>query len=418
MIQVAERFLNNDYILNLLNKVYMLIVGLFTTAFLTRYFGVALKGEYAFLMQIVQISILIFNFGVYQSYYFNFRKYGREIFEKYINIFKFQFLTYIIIAGIIFFVEKKSSVLIIILLICTGIFRTQLENIMLVENLRFKIKLNIIIKTIVMLIYYIVFFMAETFLYLPFVISIFIDVIIIVAYLNHTNSLRLEFNIDISFLFEVIRFGIIPMFTSLLLVFNYSIDIVFLKYLGNVTDLGLYATAAGIVNYVWIIPDTFKDVLYSRISNGEDSSSIVMAIRVSVITIIAIMILFGLSGKFVLSILYGSDFVDAYGVVLILMIGAISMVFFKITGVVFLTEGRRYAYFFVLLTSAICNCVMNYYLIPYCGKYGAAFASVFSYSICGISFLLYFMKLKKLKPKSFIKFTESEAKIIRQLTNK
>jgi Na+-driven multidrug efflux pump len=64
-------------------------------------------------------------------------------------------------------------------------------------------------------------------------------------------------------------------------------------------------------------------------------------------------------------------------------------------GVVFLSEGKRLFYFLTLLISVLINIISNVITIPLYGMYGAAFSSVISYSICGLAFLIYFIRVKK-----------------------
>ena len=48
------------------------------------------------------------------------------------------------------------------------------------------------------------------------------------------------------------------------------------------------------------------------------------------------------------------------------------------------------------------NVLLNILLIPRIGMYGAAIASVFSYTICGLILLLYFCKLYNMNVMNFV----------------
>ena len=51
------------------------------------------------------------------------------------------------------------------------------------------------------------------------------------------------------------------------------------------------------MNYVWLIPDAFKDVVFSRVAREEKSASIPFAIKCSIIILIAMVVGFSLFGK-------------------------------------------------------------------------------------------------------------------------
>ena len=58
----------------------------------------------------------------------------------------------------------------------------------------------------------------------------------------------------------------------------------------------------------------------------------------------------------------------------------------------FNARGKQKVSFWILLLSVIINIVMNFIFIPVYGIIGAAFASVLSYSVCGLLFTYIFMR--------------------------
>ena len=79
--------IQNDYIFTLINKVSTIILGLFTSAFINRYAGPALKGEYTILLNYVNIFAVIANLGIYQAYPYYKRKKTPNVLKKFVNIF-------------------------------------------------------------------------------------------------------------------------------------------------------------------------------------------------------------------------------------------------------------------------------------------------------------------------------------------
>ncbi|MGM0830638.1 MAG: polysaccharide biosynthesis C-terminal domain-containing protein [Bacillota bacterium] len=290
-----------------------------------------------------------------------------------------------------------------------------MESTMAVENIRLKIKLNLVNVTLKMLAYAFMYsFLVSNLLY-PVIITISINIITISIYTYFSKVLPIPSKTNFSFIKEVLIYSWLPMITSLLLTFNYSIDILFLKHLGSAVELGLYSTAVGIINYFWLLPDAFKEVLVSRVARTSSNKSTIMAIKLSMYSTLIIILLFFLLGRQAIEVLYGLEFSDAYLVTLMLSFGALSMIFFKIIGVVFLAEGKRWFFFITLFISVIMNILANYVTIPKFGMYGATFSTIISYTICGTTFLLYFIKVKNIKFSELVLISSTEMAQLKKL---
>lgn len=403
-----SKILRNDYSLNFINKIYTIMLGLVSSAFLTRYLGVIYRGEYSYITQIVLVLTLVFNLGIHQSYSFFYRKNNGGVFEKYISIYIIQFIVHSVIAILLIIFFNNNLYVYVAILLPFSVINQQMESTMAVENIRLKIKLHMFNVTIRMISFGIMFLFIETSLLPPILLTIFLNTLSVIIYFYYSKVKPNQITKDRSFFKEVVTYSWVPMLTALLITLNYSVDIFFLKHMGSAIELGLYSTAVGIVNYFWLIPDSFKEVLVSKVAREYSTKSTLLAIKISVTSVALIIVVFIFLGKFAIALLYGQAFVDSYKVTLILSLGAISMVFYKMIGVVLLSEGKRWVYFFSLLISVIANIIANIFLIPIYGMYGAALGSIISYSICGLSFLFYFAKDKKLKIKDIVFFDSTE----------
>lgn len=414
---MIRKLFSNDYSLNLFNKVITIIMGLFSSVFLTRYLGVELRGEYGYITQIVSILSIFLNLGLHQSYSYYYKKSEDKIklFNDYINIYILQFILYLISSLILsFFLENKLFVL-SILLVPSTVLLIAMEATMAVENIRLKIKVHIYSLTLKTVCFMIIYFFLDTSLFIPILIIIITNIINAILYLFYYKIKPNIFNVDFIFLKTVINFSWIPMLTSLLVTLNYNVDIFFLEYAGDYIELGLYSTAVGIINYIWIIPDAFKEVLVSRVTRTDSNTPTIFAAKISFYAVLTTILGFFLFGELFIKILYGESFVDSYLVTVILSLGSISMLYYKIIGVQFLAEGKRYFYFFTLFFSVILNVVLNYFLIPNYGMYGAAITSILSYTVCGGTFLFYFTKVKQVKILEFFVFNENEVIMLKKI---
>lgn len=399
---MIKNYLKNDFCLSMFNKVMIIILGFLSSAFSTRYLGIQYKGEYSYITQVANIFVLFLNLGIYQSYSYNYRIYGEGLHKKYIDICFLQFIVYCVVFGILVLLSKSLTIALIFLLVPFNILKIQFENIMLVENIRRKIYINIFNNAILVIVYAILYFFFNPNLIVIILLTVIIDIITVIWYLYKFKYMPKILNVDFTFLKLILSFGIIPMITGVLSTLNYNIDIIFVKNMCTAEQLSIYSLVAGIMSYIWYIPDAFKDVLFSKVARSTNNKPVIMSSQLSLLFMGITFIGFTIFGNTFLSVVYGNDFLPAYPVILIVFLGSISMTFFKLFGVVFLAEGRRYFYFFSLLSSVLLNVILNFILIPVLNIYGAAIASVISYNVCGLTFLIYFSKVKNIKIRELI----------------
>lgn len=417
VINLISKIMRNDYSLNLLNKFYTIFMGLFSSIFLTRYLGVILRGDYAVITQIVSILTIILNLGIHQSYSFFYKNSEDKdkLFKKYINIYSLQFLFYLLISIFLaFFIDNKLFVL-SFLLVPSSILNIVMEATMAVENIRLKIKMHMVSVTIRALAFILMFYFIEQNIIVPILLTIFINILSSIIYLVSYRILPNILDIDYKFMLKIINYSWLPMIASLLMTLNYSVDIFILEYMGDPIELGLYSTAVSIINYIWLVPDSFKEVLVSRVTRTDSDEPTIFASKISFYAVLIIIICFILFGETAISIMYGKSFIDSYLVTVILSVGSVSMLYFKIIGVQLLAEGRRYFYFLSLLASVLLNVVLNYIFIPKYGMYGAAGASVVSYTVCGFLYLIYYVKLKNINIVKFYLFSKQEISDIKKI---
>lgn len=413
-----RRLLKNDYALSIISKIVLIGTGFLTSSFSTRYLGLAFKGEYGYITQIVNVLVLILNFGFYQSYSYNFRREGDLIYKKYISLFVYQFICYGALAVCMAGITRSFTVCMVAMLTPFQVLKIQMDNIMLVQNVRMRLYANISSALMVMICYFMLYQFAPSGIFPIVAVTVAIDILVILVYLLSERTAPKIKSLSTVFMKQVARFGFLPMLSTLLVTLNYSVDIFFLKRMASPIELSMYSTAAGVMNYVWLVPDAFKDILFSRVARNDKKNSVAFSVKVSLLILVVITIGFVIFGKLFLSIMYGSPFLPAYGVILVLFLGVYSMVFFKLFGIVFLAEGKRVAHFLILLTSVTINMILNYFLIPKFGMYGAAYASVGSYNICGILFLWYYAKSSGQKMRDFVLITKTDIEAVKSVFRK
>lgn len=405
----------NDYIFTLINKVSTIILGLFTSAFINRYAGPALKGEYTVLLNYVNIVAVIANLGIYQAYPYYKRKKIPNVLEKFVNVFYYQFFIYLLIFIIALFVTKNSLIITILFILPFSVLTNQLNFIMMVEYIYYRNKVNIILAIIKLALSLFLFFVCSRNL-IFLVINLFLyDFILLIFYLV---KLKIKISIkyfDKSFIISIVKFGIIPMITSLLINLNYKLDVLMLdKYVDN-TFVGYYAVGVALAELAWLIPDTFKDVLFAKTSNSDSIDQIVKCLKISFYAILIVIIGVISFGRIFIVVMYGKEFIKSYGVTVVLFLGVPAMAWFKIISTLYLAQGKRYFYLISLLVSVVLNFIANIIMIPKLSIYGAALASIVSYTICGGMFLLDFIRIYKIKIKDIFLISKNDIKVLKNI---
>ena len=99
-------------------------------------------------------------------------------------------------------------------------------------------------------------------------------------------------------------------------------------------------------------------------------------------------------------------------VVVILFIGNIPMIFYKIIITLFLAQGKKVLVFIIMLFSILFGLFWFFFLIPLYGIIGSAIAATISHLICGLLFLRFFLKFEEVKIKDILKIKKEDIHFI------
>ena len=115
-----------------------------------------------------------------------------------------------------------------------------------------------------------------------------------------------------------------------------------------------------------------------------------------------------LLGRPVIRLLAGAEYLPAYPVTVLLIVGILPMSYFKIIGTLLLAQGKKGVYLAMLTGSVVVNIVCNLFTIPLWGKMGAALSSVVSYTVAGGLFLIYYLRTYHVAAREVFVFSPAE----------
>ncbi len=405
------------YIIAAVSKVSIVFISMITSALINRCLGVAIKGEYVYITNWANIIIAILSFGIGQTYSTYRRKYG----EKALNTFVLLTLVQSGLSFVIFIVSNvlklDYNIRMIMLISSIGILRNNILYIAAIEDIQKRDFNNVIYKIIYLFLVLIAYFIAMKSLSAMIILTTIDEVIIVLG-----TFMQYKFKPSFKFLeeenislFKIYKLGIISMLMLLMITLNYNVDVIFLERMSTKENMGLYSVAVQFANLLWLIPDAFKDVIFSKTAKKDSLNEIIIVTKLSLYMSIIIILGFIVVGKFTIYILYGNEFLDSFIPTIILLIGSLSMILYKLIHPIYISKGKQGLVLKILSLAVIINITMNLILIPIMDINGAAIASVLSYTFCSIIFVIIFCKEYKLKYSNLIIIRKSEIKSIKNI---
>jgi O-antigen/teichoic acid export membrane protein len=390
--------LKNPYTFSVISKIFGVLVGLLFTIFQSRYLGAEIKGQVATVNSIVSITSIIFGLGIYHAYPYFKRNSDTDVMPVFLKISLLLLAVYTAISAIAllsFQLSPKNVAVFIItpLLAYDGIvsYITLIE----VPNKRSATDMAVNLAELVLLI--ILWIVAPP----SFVIGVIvITVKDVVKALIFTFWWRKRIFVPSEsiriWIPRLVKFGFFPMLSLLMTTLNYRVDVLMLN--GRVTDaaIGVYSVGVLLAERIWMIPDAMKGVMVSHIAKGKDANETANVIRICNTVCLVIILGIVALGKPFIDIAFGAEYNGAYQVTLILLAGVFSMIYYKLIASYNIAMGKQIVSFVLLSVGVVCNVIANLILIPMLGIYGAGIASVISYAICSMLFIVYFCRTTKI----------------------
>lgn len=379
-------------------KLMCVAIGFANSILINRCLGVALRGEYTLITNWASLIQLFLNLGIGAAYP-AFKKHnpqnGKRVFST------VAFVISLVYSSIIVFIVPffSSRIQYVLLLAIISAIENIIIYIAIVEDVAKRNAINIltsIVHTIILAgIFVLLKQNLDAIMIAVLLNHLMLCVSIVVLYRIGSFDIR---QINFSVLKEIFSIAIPSMLMNLLMYLNYHADILCLGYLiDDSVQIGLYGTAVTLGNMLWIIPDAFKDVIFNRATKRDNPKEILLAIAFNFLLCCIVLVGFVFLGKPFLSLMYGPDYVPAYPLVLLMFLGTLPMILYKLIHPIYITNGHPGVVVCLLGLAVIINIIGNFIFIPRFEGVGAAVSSVISYSICGIAFFVKFIKDYKRK---------------------
>ncbi len=187
-----------------------------------------------------------------------------------------------------------------------------------------------------------------------------------------------------------------PLMLSSAFILVYTrIDQVMLKFMTTNFNVGVYDAAARISEIWYFIPSLIISSIFPAILNSKKVSIEFFEQRLtklySLVFYLAIIVALPISiySNYIIKILYGNDFMQAAPVLSIYVWAGIPIFLTIAINTYLLAENKNKISFIGSFIGMTTNIILNLWLIPIHGIYGAAFATLISYSFIPLSILIF-----------------------------
>lgn len=396
-------------------KIVVLMLGLLVTPILVRIIGSSLYGDYAFILALLGITMILVNAGIFDGT----RKYIAEnrdernweenVFGFYLRIalvlavlaaLGFSAVAWFGFAGRLFDLESNLHLYLLGILIVSRqayfVFRGGLMGLGLEERSE---PLNVLKKTAFSItglaLAYIGYGVAG--LLIGHIVAVLLVTVLafgillkqmdlsVVLKRTHTQIPRRE-------LLSFNSWSIVLIF---LIASLYHIDILLLRPMAGSQETGFYKAALVVAEFLWLVPTAFQTILLhssSEMWSNDDTERInsvtSKATRFNLTLVLLLAIgLAALATDFV-SIYYGSEFEGAILPLLLLLPGVVG--FAVARPILAVGQGKGALRILILATgtAALINLILNLLLIPRFGTAGAAIATSIGYGSMVVFHLL------------------------------
>ena len=206
------------------------------------------------------------------------------------------------------------------------------------------------------------------------------------------SEYKISFLPDKEVILSLVKFGVGYATALLIMQLNYRIDILLLRELSTLDQVGYYSLGVAISDKLWQLPTAMGVVVLSRTANMLDETSLNQSVsrllRISFILVLFAAVVLWFIIPYFLPLIFGAKFVPSVDVVRAMLPGIVIFVLPRILNSRFAGSGQPKVLIAIFVPALIINILLNLLWIPSFGAIGAAWASNVSYAFGAIILLI------------------------------
>jgi len=228
--------------------------------------------------------------------------------------------------------------------------------------------------------------------------------------------LHREFKIHLHFQPEIIRnllsMGILFALSFIVIQLNFRIDILLLRELSSLEEVGYYALGVSVAEKIWQLPFAIGIVLMSRTANASDQEAINLTtaklVRVSLVAGIIASFAMIIISPFVVPLIWGDKFIPSILVIQSILPGILFISIFRVLSSRLSGIGKPQVAIYVFLPALVLNVLLNFLWIPKYDAFGAVLATNVSYTLGTLGYIFVYSRIVKMSVLKIFAFQKSD----------
>ncbi|TRZ71292.1 MAG: hypothetical protein D4R97_06890 [Bacteroidetes bacterium] len=218
---------------------------------------------------------------------------------------------------------------------------------------------------------------------------------------------------------SMVKLGLVNAVAIFVMQLNYRLDVLMLKKLSSLEQVGFYAVATQIAEQVWHIPYAIETIILSRSANTKDESGVTSVVtsifRVSMLAGLLISVIIFFVAPYLIPLIFGSEFTSSVPMIQAILPGVLILVGFRILNSRLTGQGKPEVAIYTFVPALVLNFIANLFLIPRFGGMGAVWSTNISYTLGSIAFLIVYSKKIRMPVREILTFKKSDFIFFRQI---
>ncbi|MEI6294382.1 MAG: polysaccharide biosynthesis C-terminal domain-containing protein, partial [Methanomicrobiales archaeon] len=219
---------------------------------------------------------------------------------------------------------------------------------------------------------------------------------------------------------SMVKLGLVNAVAIFVMQLNYRLDVLMLKKLSTLEQVGFYSVATQIAEQVWHIPYAIETIILSRSANTDDDAKVTRIVssifRVSMLAGIFVSIAIFFAAPFLIPLVFGADYTGSVPMIQAILPGILILVAFRILNSRLTGKGKPEVAIYTFVPALVINFLANLFLVPRFGGMGAVWSTNISYTLGSIAFLIVYSRKIKVPIKEILSFKKTDFLFLRQFS--
>ncbi|MCX6247521.1 MAG: polysaccharide biosynthesis C-terminal domain-containing protein [Bacteroidetes bacterium] len=218
---------------------------------------------------------------------------------------------------------------------------------------------------------------------------------------------------------SMVKLGVVFALSMFIMQLNYRIDILLLKKMSTLEQIGLYTLATQIAEQVMHVPYAIEVIVMTRSAGATDEQAsnrtVASIMRVSFLISIVFCSMIYLLAPFLIPLVFGHDFTGSIPMIRWILPGILMLTVFRILNSRLAGMGKPQVAIYAFIPALILNLILNIFWIPRYGAMGSVWATNASYGMGCVIFLFAYSWKVKMPVGEILRFRKSDFYFFRNL---